>query len=329
MPLYLYNGVLLKAGSALATSSNCCCNQNKCCLLGECFDNISDDFCTAMGGYIDTGDCGPFNGTTPTTGACVCNPSTAVGARVNCCVDGQVFYSGNGTYPDDELVLSECDCLAVGGTVYTSGPCTGGTGGGGCDFGNSTASPDGIVCLPDGTCLAVCSGCALETLGDVCLYKYIGGVFVAGGTCPGSCTGAVDPGTNNLTCGPGQKCQCHQIFFNICTGSTFCPTPFPGSCVTVKRRDKAEYWNEPGAGNCKKFLYSHSLDSGVDFCGGNPSQCWKMCIRKCQCVPTGTTCPTGTSKGWSGVSGACASSSGSSTPSTIPSCYTPPGLCPR
>jgi len=325
MPLYTYDGLLLRADSLLAASANCCCNQNKCCLLGECFDNISDEFCTAMGGYIDTGACGPFDGTTPTTGACVCNPSTTLEDRVDCCVDGQVFYSGDGTYPDDELVLSECDCLAVGGTVYTGDPCTNE----GCDFGDTTASPDGIVCLPGGTCLAVCSGCALETLGDVCLYTYIGGVFTPGGTCPDDCTGAVDPGTNDLTCEAGQKCQCHQVFFNICTGSTFCPVPFPGSCVTVKRRDKSEYWNEPtGQGNCKKFLYSHSLDSGVDFCGGNPSQCWKMCIRKCQCVPTGTTCPTGTSKGWSSVSGACASSSTSST-ETIAACYSPPSLCPR
>lgn len=319
MPLYLYNGVLLKAGSALATNANCCCNQNKCCLLGECFDNISDEFCTAMGGYIDTGACGPFDGTTPTTGACVCNPSTAVADRVNCCVDGQVYYSENTGDPND-LILSECDCLAVGGTVYTSGPCTGG-----CDFGDATASADGIVCLPDGTCLTVCSGCDLETVGQVCLYTYIGGVFTAGGTCPDDCTGAVDPATNDLNC-VGQECLCHQVYLQFCTGSDFCPTPFPGACVTVKRNDKAEYWNKPSSG-CKRFLYSHSFSSGVDFCGGNPSQCWQMCVRKCQCVPTGTACPNGTSKGFISFSGACVASSSSST-SPISGCSTS-SVCPR
>ena len=272
-----------------------------------------------MGGYIDTGDCAA-PGATPTD-ACVCNPSTAVGDRVNCCVDGQVYYSENTGDPDD-LILSQCDCLAVGGTVYTSGPCTAG-----CNFGDATASANGIVCLPDGTCLTVCSGCDLETVGQVCLYTYIGGVFTAGGTCPDDCTGAVDPATNNLTCPSGQECLCHQVYLSFCTGSDFCSTPFPGACVTVKRNDKAEYWNKPLTG-CKRFLYSHSFSSGVDFCGGNPSQCWQMCVRKCQCVPTGTACPNGTSKGFVSFSGPCAVSSTSST-NPISGCSTAPGLCPR
>ena len=322
MPLYLYNGVLLRAGSALATSSNCCCNQNKCCLLGECFDNISTEFCTAMGGYISTGDCAA-PGTTPTTGACVCNPSTAVGARVNCCVDGQVFYSGTGDYPDSgDLVLSECDCRSVGGTVYTGGPCTGG-----CNMDDASApTTAGIICLPDGTCLTVCSssGCDIQTKGDLCLYTYIGGVFVAGGTCPGSCTGAVNPATNNLTCAPGQKCLCHYIFVNNSNGRTYCPTSV--GCVDQKTRDTTEYWNTPLSG-CKKFAYSKNTFSTAGYdCGGNYGHRWSICVKKCTCVSNATPCPDGTSKGRISVGSPCTPSSGSSL-SPIYGCSSPSGIC--
>jgi len=317
VPLYLYNGVLLKAGSALATNANCCCNQNKCCLLGECFDNISDEFCTAMGGYIDTGDCAA-PGATPTD-ACVCNSSTADVDRVNCCVDGQVFYSTTGG--DDSFVLSECDCLAVGGTVYTGGSCTGG-----CNMDDGSApATDGIICLPDGTCLTVCaSGCDIQTKGDLCLYTYIGGVFTAGGTCPDDCTGAVDPGTNDLTCGAGEKCLCHYIFFNNSNGKTYCPVSM--GCVDFKTRDKAEYWNTPLSG-CKRFSYSNgTFGYAADSCGGNNGHSWSICVKKCTCVPTATACPDGTSSAWLSVASPCGSSSNSSV-NPIYGCTSPSGIC--
>ena len=316
MSLYLYNGVLLKAGSALATNANCCCNQNKCCLLGECFDNISDEFCTAMGGYIDTGACGPFDGTTPTTGACVCNPSTEVEDRVDCCIDGEIFYSGTGDYPD--LILSECDCLAVGGTVYTGDPCTNE----GCDFGDETASADGIVCLPDGTCLTVCSGCDLETVGQVCLYTYIGGVFTAGGTCPDDCTGAVDPETNDLNCPEGQKCLCHQMVITFSTGSSYCPATL--ACQAIREKALVESWSSPGT--CKRFKYTQSTGlSGFD-CGSVVGTKWVMCVTKCQCVANSTTCPYGSSKSWTYSTGGCTTASSTNNPISV--CAHPTGVCP-
>lgn len=220
MPLYLYNGVLLRVSTGLSANENCCCNNcpgNTCCFLDSCLD-LPQEYCDMLNQAVSPNCASNFTACqTCTETSCECDDVDAV----NCCVDGYCVSAD--TEFDDGNVPTECSCKAAGGCVVTDcedcepdpEP---------CDPEDTTplgGSGYGVMCLPDGTCIDI------TTEGERCLYELVGGLFTDGVACEDDPCLDVPP-LNDCPPAPASCCCLvnTKIFYSVIEDGYPCP---PGS----------------------------------------------------------------------------------------------------
>ena len=144
MPLYVYNGTLLRTSNKLSTNENCCCGGG----VGAC--------CTpAFGclGILTEEECNWYAGTFKGVGTSeLCGiPDTCecVGAPFGDCCVAESFLIRD---------IPECDCLRISGVPKPPGSPLAA-----CN--NPTCGEFGSCCFPDGTCVPGMDKCLCTSLG--------------------------------------------------------------------------------------------------------------------------------------------------------------------
>lgn len=257
MPLYRYNGYLLRVSGSLASNENCCCGGDCCCYFGIAISGLTSEECASLSG-IFTADT-----PCPSDGTCACDDVD----NVICCVDGEVIepYDDGGT----EVGLTECECGKIGGTVVDSvEDCPGSDVWDDCSSENNNdigtpGTTAGRICFPDGGCMDVDGGMSNYEL--CVLLAITGGIYESGVTCDDD-----PPCPNPFPDCTGDDCCCFSMTWSagesIDYYSAYCS--YLGACDPVY-----DYYLEFNQcfNSQVSCTYSntitHSITGGTDSCG--------------------------------------------------------------
>jgi hypothetical protein len=259
MPLYTYNGLLLKVNSALATNSGCCCGGSSCCLLGICIGNLTEDECQRVGGNFNNYACDNSGHQPP----CPCDAET----QIRCCLPtGQIVEGGGLDVDNNPVSFTDCDCKRFGGVTFYPGDtmncpsikdCTDGLspeewaalqGKYVCVAGNNTSG---------GYCVVIGEG-GIETEEDYCLQIAFGaGVYDTEAACNAAC-GTIPNQT--LTCPSACYCTATKTYQDVSTDILLCGSTYV--CVPTTTNET--------------YTWHYQANVAYD-CGGTPVT--RPCIR--------------------------------------------------